>query len=207
MDTYRSNVRRADRFVDWCFIAFLGALAMLAGHCAAYQVLGPPEVEPMAAHGDHAHATLDAVHAHHAHMLPMGSAFFLATVAAGLACVVIARRRAQLPAMSAARLGAAQLVALVALEIVQRAAHGTGAVDRRLLLAIALQLPIALVTVRLARRAVAAVGALLAGTTPLTRAHVAISSPVPACPPAPGAFLWLVSSPHRGPPPRALVAI
>jgi hypothetical protein len=202
-----------ERIVGWSLTVSLGALSMLAAHCGGYHLTHalarPADGQHMAhpAHGDHA----AGVHqVEHGHLLPVASGSFIAVVLACLAAAIVMRRSRCCPPIHLRGLVAAQLVAFAAVEVLQRVvsdAPAAALTDLDALLALALQLPVAVVVYRLCRRAVAAVARLLGSreAPAPTRAPAPIAGPVTVH--RPPKLHWMLAAGRRGPPTRRLVHI
>lgn len=178
-------------------VGLLGTLSMLAAHCGGYQLVylleSPAAPDTMAmsvhpGHGHHAAMSPPVVDAHsgHAHVVPVASGAFLALLVVLVCLGALATRRIRVPPPSASALFAVQVGLLVSMEGVERHIAGVDPVamvaDRRVLLAIALQLPAALLVARLGRKVVevaAVVAAVVAAAFGRVPRRVRVAAAIP----------------------------
>lgn len=203
----------------------LGVLGMLAAHCGGYQLASVLQLDvdaaPVApAHAvhvghhlqgghhlvpaNHASPAVGDHHAGHGHVLPLASGAFLLVLLVVLVAAVLAGRRARFKVPCVRTLLAAQLGLFTVMEVGERLWGGldpTAALgERRVLLALLLQLPVAVLVVRLSRRVATLVAmALGARGTPSHPSTCDIACPVAEDTWPPTWCFGLTAAP-RGPP-------
>ncbi len=230
-DTVAAVRRALERFTRSMGVLGLGVLGMLAAHCGGYQLAGvlgldadpaPGSVERIVHVGSHVHdghhleatdhvaAVIGDHHAGHAHVLPLASGAFLLSLLVALAAGVLASRRAGLRPPGARTLLLTQLGLFVVMEVGERWFGGADVAavlgERRVLLALALQLPVAVLVARLSRRVVALVAALFGRPRALRhRASIEVANIPSDVWWSPTRYVGLTAAP-RGPPAERFTA-
>lgn len=189
--------------------------AAVAAHCLGYELAsrfgrlagpvgaGAGTGTAHSAHGMHA-GEAASVHASHIPLIPLTSGALLLAATAMLATVVTVRRVTDIPRLGLGRLVAAQFVVVGLIELAGWIANGSQAAGP-LLMALVIQVPVALVVFHLCRQVRRMVVHLVrsAGARQLTAA-----SPLVAVAPVdvrPSPLVWALSCPQRGPPGFAVV--
>jgi hypothetical protein len=202
---------RAQRIVTLLLTVSIGALSMLAAHCAGYHVTQAVAEPGTAAHGPHASHTAHATHqVGHGDLLPVASGAFVMTVLAALAAAILMRRSSRRPVVSLAGLALVQLAGFVAVEVTTAVTRGVP-VSTMLapdtILALALQAPVAIVVFLLCRRAVAAVARLIRQRAALPAPTRVAPNLAPSTAHRPPTLHWALAAGRRGPPAGQLAHI
>jgi hypothetical protein len=127
-----------------------------------------------------------------------------------LAAAIVMRRSRCRPAISLAGLAVVQLVGFALTEMLGTVVHdtpATAALSPHSLVALALQVPVALVVFRLCQRAVAVVARLIGDRDAAPVAPSAAPVVAPATVHRPAILHWTLASGRRGPPTGRLVPV
>lgn len=189
----------------------LSVPAAVVAHCAGYEVsargqrwLGPITADAHAGHGLSGHGALEghaaaaSVHAGHLPLLPVTTGALLVGAALVLTAVAGGRRLGRLTPPS---LGALLVTQVMTVGAIEAAGHvsGLGISGASLLMALVLQLPVALVVVHIVRGAQRLLNRLVASSEVVSvrgRAPRPVVSDVACC----GTTLWFMQPPGRAPP-------
>lgn len=182
----------------------VGVLGMLLAHVGGYRLAElSTATEPAHAHrhlgAPSAIPVVDALG--HDHLLPVASGAFGIVLVAAFMTTVFARRRHRLGRMHLRHLLASQVVSFALLEVVERVAQDIPAstlLGRDALLALLLQVPVALGVLWLCRQVAAAVERLFEKRPCRHRRPAA--SRLPSGPHRPMVLHWALSGARRGPP-------